>query len=190
MQRSSATLWSAATAAALILASMATPPPAAQAQFDDVGVITFPTSATGEAQEPLPARRRDPAQLRLEAGARAVPRGPGDRPRLRNGVLGRVARVQSPARHQDGPRPSPGRRSSASRKTPEERIAKAPDRAREGASCAPSRSSGAKASTRDQRGFELHGSDGRPSRGLSRTTTKSRPSTRCRSWASIALTRT
>ena len=29
---------------------MATPP-AAQAQFDDVGVITFPTSATGEAQE-------------------------------------------------------------------------------------------------------------------------------------------
>ena len=50
MQRLSATLWSAATAAALILASMATPP-AAHAQFDDVGVITFPTSATGEAQE-------------------------------------------------------------------------------------------------------------------------------------------
>ena len=50
MKRLSATLWSAATAAALFLASMATPP-AAQAQFDDVGVITFPTSATGAAQE-------------------------------------------------------------------------------------------------------------------------------------------
>ena len=49
MKRLSATLWSAAAAAALILASMASPP-AAQAQFDDVGVITFPTSATGEAQ--------------------------------------------------------------------------------------------------------------------------------------------
>ena len=50
MQRLSATLLSAATAAALILAAMATPP-AAHAQFDDVGVITFPTSATGAAQE-------------------------------------------------------------------------------------------------------------------------------------------
>ena len=50
MPRLSATPWSAAAAAALILASMATPP-AAHAQFDDVGVITFPTSATGAAQE-------------------------------------------------------------------------------------------------------------------------------------------
>ena len=50
MKRSSATLWSTAAAAALILAAMATPP-AAQAQGRDVGVITFPTSATGEAQD-------------------------------------------------------------------------------------------------------------------------------------------
>ena len=50
MRRLSGTTWSAATAAALILASMAAPP-AARAQFDDVGVITFPTSATGAAQE-------------------------------------------------------------------------------------------------------------------------------------------
>ena len=50
MKRSSATLWSAAAAATLILAAMATPP-AAQAQGRDVGVITFPTSATGEAQD-------------------------------------------------------------------------------------------------------------------------------------------
>ncbi len=50
MKRLSATFWSAAAAAALILASMASPP-AAQAQFEDVGVITFPTSATGKAQE-------------------------------------------------------------------------------------------------------------------------------------------
>ena len=49
MKKPSATLWSAAAAAALILASMASPPPA-HAQFDDVGVITFPTSATATAQ--------------------------------------------------------------------------------------------------------------------------------------------
>ena len=49
MKKPSATLWSAAAAAALILASMASPPPA-HAQFDDVGVITFPTSATAAAQ--------------------------------------------------------------------------------------------------------------------------------------------
>ena len=50
MQRSSATLSNTAATAALILAAIAAPPPA-PAQFDDVGVITFPTSATGEAQE-------------------------------------------------------------------------------------------------------------------------------------------
>ena len=50
MKRLSATLWGAAAAVALILASLATPP-TAHAQFDDVGVITFPTSASGEAQE-------------------------------------------------------------------------------------------------------------------------------------------
>ena len=50
MKRLSATLCSAATAAALVLAAIATPPHA-HAQFDDVGVITFPTSATAAAQE-------------------------------------------------------------------------------------------------------------------------------------------
>ena len=50
MKKLSATFWSAAAAGALILASMASPP-AAQAQFNDVGVITFPTSATGAAQD-------------------------------------------------------------------------------------------------------------------------------------------
>ena len=49
MKRLSATVWSTAAFATLILASVAVPP-AAQAQFEDVGVITFPTSATGEAQ--------------------------------------------------------------------------------------------------------------------------------------------
>ena len=49
MKRSSTTVWSAAAAAALILAALVAPPPAA-AQFDEVGVIDFPTSATGEAQ--------------------------------------------------------------------------------------------------------------------------------------------
>ncbi len=49
MKRSSTTVWSAAAAAALVLAALAAPPPAA-AQFDEVGVIDFPTSATGEAQ--------------------------------------------------------------------------------------------------------------------------------------------
>ena len=49
MKRLSATVWSTAAFATLILASVAAPP-AAQAQFEDVGVITFPTSATGEAQ--------------------------------------------------------------------------------------------------------------------------------------------
>ncbi len=46
---SSTTVRSAA-AAALVLAAFAAPPPAV-AQFEDVGVITFPTSATGEAQD-------------------------------------------------------------------------------------------------------------------------------------------
>ncbi|MCY4573851.1 MAG: hypothetical protein OXF01_13735, partial [Gemmatimonadetes bacterium] len=50
MKRLSATFWSTAAAAALILASLAAPP-AAEAQGRDVGVITFPTSATGEAQD-------------------------------------------------------------------------------------------------------------------------------------------
>ena len=50
MKKSNATIWSAAAAAALFLAGMAAPP-AAQAQGKDVGVITFPTSATGEAQD-------------------------------------------------------------------------------------------------------------------------------------------
>ncbi len=49
MKRLSANVWSTAAFATLILASVAVPP-AAQAQFEDVGVITFPTSATGEAQ--------------------------------------------------------------------------------------------------------------------------------------------
>ena len=49
MKRISTTVPGAVAAAALILASFAAPP-AVQAQFDDVGVITFPTSATGEAQ--------------------------------------------------------------------------------------------------------------------------------------------
>ncbi len=49
MKRSSTTVWSAAAAAALVLAALVAPPPAA-AQFDEVGVIDFPTSATGEAQ--------------------------------------------------------------------------------------------------------------------------------------------
>ena len=50
MKKSSATIWGAAAAAALFLAGMAAPPPAL-AQGKDVGVITFPTSATGEAQD-------------------------------------------------------------------------------------------------------------------------------------------
>ena len=49
MKRINTTVPGAVAAAALILASFAAPP-AVQAQFDDVGVITFPTSATGEAQ--------------------------------------------------------------------------------------------------------------------------------------------
>ena len=49
MKRSSTTVWSAAAAAALVLAALVAPPPAT-AQFDEVGVIDFPTSATGEAQ--------------------------------------------------------------------------------------------------------------------------------------------
>ena len=49
MKRSRTTVWSAAAAAALVLAAIVAPPPAA-AQFDEVGVIDFPTSATGEAQ--------------------------------------------------------------------------------------------------------------------------------------------
>ena len=49
MKRSNTTVRCAAAAAALVLAALAAPP-AAQAQFEDVGVITFPTSATGEAQ--------------------------------------------------------------------------------------------------------------------------------------------
>ncbi|MDE2981353.1 MAG: hypothetical protein OXU74_09170 [Gemmatimonadota bacterium] len=49
MKRSSTTVRCAAAAAALVLAALAAPP-GAQAQFDEVGVIDFPTSATGEAQ--------------------------------------------------------------------------------------------------------------------------------------------
>ena len=49
MKRISTTVLTSAAAAALILAAFAAPP-AAHAQFDEVGVITFPTSATGEAQ--------------------------------------------------------------------------------------------------------------------------------------------
>ena len=49
MKRSSTTVRCAAAAAALVLAALAAPP-AVHAQFEDVGVITFPTSATGEAQ--------------------------------------------------------------------------------------------------------------------------------------------
>ena len=49
MKRSRTTVWSTAAAAALVLAALVAPPPAA-AQFDEVGVIDFPTSATGEAQ--------------------------------------------------------------------------------------------------------------------------------------------
>ncbi len=56
MTKFSATLRSPATATALIVAALAGAatlgtPVAATAQFDDVGVITFPTSATGEAQD-------------------------------------------------------------------------------------------------------------------------------------------
>ena len=50
MKKSSTTVRCAAAAAALVLAALAAPP-GAQAQFEDVGVITFPTSATGEAQD-------------------------------------------------------------------------------------------------------------------------------------------
>ena len=50
MKRSSTTVRCAAAAAALVLAALAAPP-AVHAQFEDVGVITFPTSATGEAQD-------------------------------------------------------------------------------------------------------------------------------------------
>ena len=49
MERISTTVATTAAAAALVLAAFAAPP-AAHAQFDEVGVITFPTSATGEAQ--------------------------------------------------------------------------------------------------------------------------------------------
>jgi len=49
MKRSSTTVRCAAAAAALVLVALAAPP-GAQAQFDEVGVIDFPTSATGEAQ--------------------------------------------------------------------------------------------------------------------------------------------
>ena len=49
MKRISTTVLGTAAAAALILAAIVAPP-AAHAQFEDVGVITFPTSATGEAQ--------------------------------------------------------------------------------------------------------------------------------------------
>ncbi len=49
MKKSRTTVWSTAAAAALVLAAIVAPPPAA-AQFDEVGVIDFPTSATGEAQ--------------------------------------------------------------------------------------------------------------------------------------------
>ena len=49
MKRISTTVATTAAAAALVLAAFAAPP-AAHAQFDEVGVITFPTSATGEAQ--------------------------------------------------------------------------------------------------------------------------------------------
>ncbi len=49
MKKSRTTVWSTAAAAALVLAAIVAPQPAA-AQFDEVGVIDFPTSATGEAQ--------------------------------------------------------------------------------------------------------------------------------------------
>ncbi|MXX54314.1 MAG: hypothetical protein F4106_13945 [Gemmatimonadetes bacterium] len=49
MKRISTTVATTAAAAALVLAAFVAPP-AAHAQFDEVGVITFPTSATGEAQ--------------------------------------------------------------------------------------------------------------------------------------------
>ena len=49
MKRISTTVATTAAATALVLAAFAAPP-AAHAQFDEVGVITFPTSATGEAQ--------------------------------------------------------------------------------------------------------------------------------------------
>jgi len=49
MKRLSTTVRCAAAAAALVLVALAAPP-GAQAQFDEVGVIDFPTSATGEAQ--------------------------------------------------------------------------------------------------------------------------------------------
>ncbi|MDE2973426.1 MAG: hypothetical protein OXU64_01715 [Gemmatimonadota bacterium] len=53
MKTPTPTLRSAAplTALALALLTALAPPPPAHAQFDDVGVIAFPTSATGEAQE-------------------------------------------------------------------------------------------------------------------------------------------
>ena len=50
MRRISTTVLSTAAATVLILAGVAASP-AAHAQFDDVGVITFPTSATGEVQK-------------------------------------------------------------------------------------------------------------------------------------------
>ena len=50
MKRSSTTVRCATAAAVVVLAALAAPP-GAQAQFEDVGVITFPTSATGEAQD-------------------------------------------------------------------------------------------------------------------------------------------
>ena len=49
MRKAGSTILGAAMTAALVLAALAAPR-AAHAQFDEVGVINFPTSATGEAQ--------------------------------------------------------------------------------------------------------------------------------------------
>ncbi len=50
MRKTGAKLATMGAAASLVLAALVAPPPA-HAQFDEVGVITFPTSATGEAQD-------------------------------------------------------------------------------------------------------------------------------------------
>ena len=60
-------LFAAVVTSTLLMASAP-----AEAQFDSVGSLDFPTSGAPEAQPALPQGRRHSPQLRLEAGDRRV----------------------------------------------------------------------------------------------------------------------
>ena len=107
----------------------------AAAQFAEVGFARLSdVRAFGGGAAPFPAGRRHPAQLRLEAGHRAVPGRAGHRAGLRSRVLGRDAKLQPPAvRRRDRPRRGESPRGArAARSDAGGSGRQGPDRSREG----------------------------------------------------------